>query len=89
MSSSLTLLAHAAHTLPSAGDIPHENVPKWNVTVLPVSKAQRYKDPGVAQKFWGALDNFIYVQRPWLLPKGVSAVAGAGSAPAATPISSR
>lgn len=53
------------------GDIKHENIDRWDVTVLPISKTKRWQDPGVAQKFWGVVDNWILVHRPWLLPKPI------------------
>jgi parafibromin len=65
------------------GDAVHENVGKWAVTPLRISKSRRYTDPGVAQQFWAALDGFIWHKKPYLLPKGVTNVgAGAAGAPA-------
>jgi hypothetical protein len=51
------------------GDPPHPNATQWAVSLLPVSKTQRYTDSGVAAKFWNAIDTFMTVQKPFLMPK--------------------
>lgn len=58
------------------GDATHESIGKWNVAVLPVSKSRRYLDPGVAQRFWSLMDQFVLVHKPYLLPRGVSNLGG-------------
>jgi hypothetical protein len=57
------------------GDAVPESVQKWAVTPLAVSRTKRYLDPAVANKFWAALDQYILVKRPYLLPKGASSAA--------------
>ncbi len=59
------------------GDTPHENVSKWNVTLLCVDRARRHLDAGIAGRFWSLLDKDIFVRKPHLLPKGVTNVAPA------------
>lgn len=68
------------------GDVPHVNVPKWNVKILAVSKTKRYLDAGVANKFWELVDRDVTVRKPYLMPKvapgglsGASASAGSGT----------
>jgi parafibromin len=61
------------------GDILHDNIPKWNVTPLTVSKTRRYLDPGVAQKFWASLDTYITVHKPFLLPRARQGGGGGGA----------
>lgn len=56
------------------GDATPDNIARWAVTPLLVSKTRRYTDPGVTQQFWAAFDNFIWHKKPYLLPKGVSNV---------------
>jgi hypothetical protein len=64
------------------GDTPHENAAKWNVTLLKVDRVRRHLDAGIAARFWSLLDKDIFVRKPFLLPKGVSNVSAAATAPA-------
>lgn len=50
------------------GDPPHENIPKWNVKPLVISRTKRYLDPGIANHFWSLVDQFIITSKPRLLP---------------------
>jgi hypothetical protein len=52
------------------GDPPHPSAAQWAVSLLPVSKTQRYTDSGVAAKFWNAVDTDVSIRKQYLLPKG-------------------
>jgi parafibromin len=49
---------------------PHPNAAAWAVTPLAISKTRRYLDAGVSARFWRAVDDHIFVRKPYLLPKG-------------------
>jgi parafibromin len=59
------------------GEAAHPNCQNWAVTPLVISKTKRYLDPGVVIKFWRAVDEHVFVKKPYLLPKG-SGGGGAG-----------
>lgn len=62
------------------GDAVPDTVQRWAVTPLAVSRGKRYLDPAVASKFWAAVDHYILVKKPYLLPKGAPTAAASGGA---------
>ncbi len=63
------------------GENPHENLPKWSVKPLVISRTKRYLDAGVVNQFWALVDKLIYAEkaRMFLPPEAL----GAGAAAAA------
>ena len=53
------------------GEKVHENIAKWGITPLAVSKSRRHGDAGLVQEVWAAVDKEINLRKPYLAPKGV------------------
>ena len=51
------------------GDVPHPNVPKWNVKVLRVSKSTRHADATASNAFWQAVEKDMQLRKAYLTPK--------------------
>ena len=49
-------------------DIP-QNVKKWNVRVIPISKSKRHLDGSAAEAFWAALEKFLISNKPQYCPQ--------------------
>lgn len=60
------------------GDTAHDNIAKWNVKPLLVSRTKRYLDAGVTNQFWVLVDQHIHTRALRLLPGGA---AGGGATP--------
>lgn len=60
-----------------------ENIGKWHVKPLYVSRTKRYLDAGVANAFWADVDAHIFAKKPYLLKRpsssSGSSVASGGS----------
>ena len=48
------------------GDVPHPNVPKWNVKVLGVSKTTRHADATAANAFWQGVEKDMMLLKAYL-----------------------
>ena len=48
------------------GDVPHPNVPKWNVKVLGVSKTTRHADATAANAFWQGVEKDMMLRKAYL-----------------------
>ena len=60
------------------GDTIHDNIAKWNVKPLMVSRTKRYLDAGIANQFWSLVDGHIFTHKPRLLPQSDASASGAG-----------
>lgn len=56
-----------------------ENITKWSVKSLQVSRTKRYLDAGIVNAFWADVDAHIFAKKPYLLKKAGSSGGGSSS----------